>query len=323
MSLNDRLVRGNPAVSFIISAVFITLTFTVPDSVGFSSSYRNILISVLSGISASFLFITALDTINSLRRFVSLRGAIRIFGEDALSDNIFLVYPEFVLSEEAKTVLNNFDKSSIYDKVNYYFPPDTYSFNIPKTVSENDIKAAVIMSSALANISPQNVRIISDTDAVEYPDRSFISFGLRSNSLTWKYFEQETDPLFKIESSTGGDLNDDRMVITRDNKRIEFQSTDKTQYVIILKVRPKIHPKRTWILCSGLGAIATPAAAWYLAKNWRDLERRAKDGDFLVVLKVPSYSFRAAEEVEFIVRDKSRFMRRLMNQLGDNWHGVK
>jgi hypothetical protein len=312
-----------PTISFIISAGFIVLALTVPDllgywhfSLGLSPTDRDIVRSLLAGLAASFLFVAVVDTITRLRRIIALRHFAHIFGTDALAGDLFLVYPEFVLSEEAKTALSQLHPTSIYDKIHRHF--STYHIDIPKTVSENDIKAAIIMSSVLADTVPESVRVTSDTDAIREPDRSFISFGLRSNDFTWMYFEQETDPLFTIHMPTEGDRKNDSIVIRRDGEPIAFQSTDSTQYGIILKVTSKAHPKRTWILCSGLGAVATPSAAWYLANNWRELERRAKDEDFLLVLKVPSYSFRAATEVDFIVRAKSRFMRTLLNRLASH-----
>ena len=57
-------------------------------------------------------------------------------------------------------------------------------------------------------------------------------------------------------------------------------------YGLILKIKPKQFPDRTWFTCAGLGEWGTSGAAWYLAKKWKDIHNFAENSAFAIIVRV-------------------------------------
>jgi len=57
-------------------------------------------------------------------------------------------------------------------------------------------------------------------------------------------------------------------------------------YGFILKIHPEQHKNKVWIVCAGYGEWGTSGAAYYLAKNWKYIYKKAKDKPFAIMINV-------------------------------------
>jgi hypothetical protein len=74
----------------------------------------------------------------------------------------------------------------------------------------------------------------------------------------------------------------------------------RMEYGIILKIHPTQFPERTWIACAGMGETGTSGAAWFLARKWKELEKRADGaGRFFALIAVEQGKDESAVVIKF------------------------
>jgi hypothetical protein len=301
-------LTGLRIIMFLIGAVLSICAFLVshqkfyPLLPGDLSAAQNILASVGS----SFLFAVVIDTIWQIQRQLRKRQFRHFFGNSALLGDIKLVYPDFILNPDILRPPSEIQNLSTYKKRNPAFEMNRF-IDVPHAVAANDLQGAVIVASMLGEYSIRSAELIPDSTAVYSVNESFISFGFSSNDMTKLYLEMDPEPLFNICDDENGKLclnllgSDETKLYSRD---------DKSQHAIILKFRPqpRREPNRIWIICAGLGAAGTPAAAWCLAKSWKDYERRFGQNDFIVILRVSNSlaAYQSAVEAASFVRGQKK-----------------
>lgn len=237
--------------------------------------------SILASICASFVFLFALDGTSLVREVLYRRHFTTFFGDLADSSKATLVYPEFVLSTEARDALKDL-WPTIYAKRTVHYPGSRF-IDIPQIVASNDLQAMVIVATSLGRLLGDSPHLLTDWQAVLDPSRSFVSFGLTSNCVTDLYLGTDPDPLFDIEDK----IVDPKILVQQDGQPVAYDKNQQIQHAIILRYRPcpEEYPNTFWFICAGLAAAGTPAAAYSLAHKWKQYHKRFKKSDFLIILK--------------------------------------
>lgn len=229
------------------------------------------------------------------------RGEFEEFvGAEIAREGAALIYPVFRLSDEVATAATSLNQQLLYIKD---LSPFTrmHRIDVPLAVAANDMRALVYALELFQDKLHVSWPLETDTEAVRNPARSFVSFGLSSNDCTHVYLETVDNPLFQIVPDGQGS----EYLVLVDG--YECKSTEDTQYGFVTRVRPYPDvPDRVWFFCSGLGPIGTPAAAWYLAANWRDLHHRAGSSDFIAVVKARTFSEKSAQLQHLLVAGGTR-----------------
>jgi hypothetical protein len=157
----------------------------------------------------------------------------------------------------------------------------------------------VILASVIGEHRFENVELVGDDQAISMSGNSFISFGFSSNDMTFLYLNTDPSPIFSI--NTDNESREFINVKEKNGQDRKFISDNEKQIGIIVKYRPdpKNAPDWVWIICAGLGAVGTPAAAWHLASNWRRYANKYGNKDFIVVIETSTNlaAFQSTKEV--------------------------
>jgi hypothetical protein len=165
-------------------------------------------------------------------------------------------------------------------------PPDQFpyrkpgvnnaGFSVEAPVSVCELRAAKYLSESVVSNGFSSPRILADLDVASRLDLSFVSIG---------------GPLSNIKTRDALDSENSRVAIDEGFRRKRtreaiLEMEPGFDYGLILKTHPSQFPKRTWIVCAGLGEWGSSGSAWYLAKKWEELYAFTKADDFAVVVKV-------------------------------------
>jgi len=270
------------------------------------------------------------------------RNARLFFGDLVTSENEALVYPDFILSNEARERISDLSETSVYEKRSSHFAGSRF-IDVPHIVASNDLIAMTNIATELGRYGQFYQEAVSDGRISDNHQRSFISFGLTSNAATQIYLGTDREPLFDIQSPQ----TDPKIVVTGGVKRsidlysdsqeariktkggtsfkpiynrtslpkpsaggsggtFKFGRNKSFQHGIILRYRPEpiARPSRQWFICAGLAAAGTPAAAYLLATHWEAFHKTFGSDDFLVVFKTNNNveTFMGAEIVHTLTR---------------------
>jgi hypothetical protein len=253
------------------------------------SPLLNVTYNVVGGI----LTVVATWLFGSARRRWRRRRFQRMFGTD--SGPYQLVYAALRLHPDVKASLPA-----------AFVPPDGEPFVFVRTDSNNarfsasqvasacEIRAATYIASALGKDGARESTFVDCDSVASKLDLDFISFGLISNRKTIDVFGNANNKLVNITSNS---------VFMASRATGESLIPDRHEYLdygIILKIHPVQFPARTWIACAGMGEFGTSGAAWFLARKWKELERRAKgDAPFFALLAVEPGKDESAVIVNF------------------------
>jgi hypothetical protein len=155
-------------------------------------------------------------------------------------------------------------------------------------VSGCEIRAAKYLSESIAVNAGQSAVLAADTAILEQRDISFISFGLSSNLKSLDVFNNGANEFVGVQI--------DRFITRRSGRNLVVAS-QTCDYGLILKIRPSNLSERTWICCGGFGEWGSSGAAWYLARNWRELRAKYRRGPFAVIVRVESERDESAEPI--------------------------
>jgi hypothetical protein len=235
---------------------------------------------------------------------LSNRSFRQFFGNGIESGDVCLVYPDFVLNPAILRPDAEIRTVSSYNKRSSHFDVKPYII-LPHVLAEVDVQASVFVASMLGEYIAKPPALLPDSMAVPSVRGSFISFGLYSNDMTWLYLSTDPEPMFALGDDADGKRH---LVHLGDGKNTIFGWTEQADHALILKFRPQPvdEPDRVWIICAGLGASGTTAAAWRFVNAWNDYERRFGQDDFMIILKVSNNlaAYESATEVASHVRRK-------------------
>jgi hypothetical protein len=274
------LLAVGSAIAFGVAAFYIVKLPTHMLSI----SSALILQGVLSSICASFWFLFMFETASYIRQGIIGKKFRAFFGDLSDGKKAHLVYPDFVLSDQCHKLLKDVPPATWFRKHADHYS-GTRFIDVPKIVASNDLQGIVILATRMGRYLGDSPLLITDTEAIidPRPNKSLLSFGLTSNAVTDLYQSTDPSPLFTIEDPAG----DPKLVVQKDG-RVEKYGRDATsQHGLILRYRPSPddYPTTFWIICAGLAAAGTPAAAWNLAHKWRRYHSRFGDKDFVIIFK--------------------------------------
>lgn len=294
-------------ITALVATIFGVSSFYVGQLPGdiITAPTAAVMQNVLASICASFVFLFTLNASYCIRDTFHLRSYRRFFGDLSVSSTTNLVYPDFTLSDYCRDLLKDVPYAQFFRKADDQYP-GTRFIDVPKIVASNDLLGIVIMATKIGKYLGDSPRLITDGQAVADPNKSLISFGLTSNSVTDLYQSTDPSPLFRIE-----DVGGTPKIVVRVNGEIKsYGRTDEYQHGVILRYQPnpEEYPTRWWIICAGLAAAGTPAAAWSLAHKWRRYYQRFGESDFLIVFKTSNdiNSYVSSTEICTIERKKER-----------------
>jgi hypothetical protein len=277
------------SLGLIISAGLFIASFHT------SSPGRDILV----GVGASFVFVALLDLLLAAQRKLLQRERARFFGHELTHDETTLVYPDFVMHSDVRATLKEHNQQMLYQRPESRFPNlTTHRIDIPRAVAANDIEALLHVADIFESTPTCPNVMMVDRKVVDECDRSFISFGLSSNDCTHLYTHEHSKPLFTIVDDERGSE------FLRLSNGKDYHSTGEHQYGVILRYSPNPdeYPERRWFLCAGLGPVATPAAAFYLSRQWRNLGKRVSNGrNFIAIISVGPYTDRSPHLEELLI----------------------
>ncbi len=260
--------------------------------------------NVLASVGASFLFALILDVFSQWRQALTNRRFRRFFGNGIERGDICLVYPDFVLNKAILRPQPDIQGMSFLNKRTPHFDKEPFLI-FPHVLVEVDVQAAVFVAGMLGEYVEKTPALIPDSVAVPSIRTSFISFGLNSNDMTWLYLSTDPAPMFELEEGMDGKRH---FVLSENGQRVTYGWSEQADHAIIVKFRPLPvdEPDRMWIICAGLGASGTTAAAWRFVKSWKDYHRRFESNDFVIILKVSNNlaAYESATEVASRVRRK-------------------
>lgn len=251
------------------------------------SAPLNITYNIVGGI----LTIGAVELFRLLRRKWRRRSFKNIFGEG--TESYKLVYAPLRLHPDVKALVPARPGGG---EPFIFVRKDTIhaTFSATKTTSDCEIRAASYVASALGKDGGRDSTFVDCESLESKLDVDFVSFGLTSNLKTLDVFNNEgndlvilvPNPGFVARKGTGEPL------LTEHRAGIE--------YGIILKIHPTQFLERTWIACAGMGETGTSGAAWFLARRWKELEKRAGGADrFFALIAVEQGKDESAVLVNF------------------------
>jgi hypothetical protein len=265
---------------------------------------------VVINLSASFLFVPAMNLV-LLARAVSLgKERNRFFWRELTNGGTTFVIPRFVVDRKLAKELQREGRHVRFQRPNPHFRAFArYRIDVPVIVAENDIEALSVVSNIFRDAEAHPTKIMSDEAVMSNTDLSFISFGLSSNECTHLYLNEADAPLFSLVNEKGQDQ------FIRLLNGSEYKSDSRKQFGLILRYRPKMQvpagaesrpgPRgqeqpgeadlplsdHRWFLIAGLGPSGTPAAGKYLVEHWRRLGREIPpNSDFVVVISTGTYA---------------------------------
>lgn len=257
--------------------------------------------NLLGNICASFTFLFVVELGRNLLFAVDRRHFRAFFGDLSEGDKARMVYPDFVLSDKCREMLKDVPGSEHYAKRSGHYSGARF-IDVPHIVASNDLLGILIMATSMGKFLRDSPKLMTDGQAVDDHSRSLMSFGMTSNAVTDLYQNDDPVPLFRIKDAGGNP----KIVVTVDGISREYGRDETSQHGIILKYRPapEEYPHQVWIICAGLAAAGTPAAAWSLAHRWRQYYKRFGNRDFLIVFKTSNdvYAYTHPIEVASVMR---------------------
>jgi hypothetical protein len=245
--------------------------------------------AIMASVAASFMFSFVFFSFDVSLKHLDRRHFRHFFGSVAINNKLHLVYPAFVLSDEARHALKDHNAQLIYRKLDPKFS-QTYRIDVPRVVADNDLRALVYLVGLFGDTCGKAPPIRVDAEAVVHSHESFISFGLSSNECTHMYLQHCPEPGFAIVPDDKG--SEYLTYVDSAGRPREFHSTANAYYGVIVRYHPDPEdaPERHWFLCAGLGPNGTSGAAWFLANKWRRLYRLVGEDDFVAIIRVEHYS---------------------------------
>ncbi len=164
----------------------------------------------------------------------------------------------------------------------------------PVMVPENDIRGLLYVFSLLQRHTGIPTDVQSARDIVAHFDGPYISFGLIGNDCAQRYLESVECPLFTVRDAPADNGFRRQRLELSDGSSHESNKDRDIGIIVRVRPSPDLHPGRYCIYCVGSGPRGTSGASWYLANNWRLLQRRAGGREFVAVIGVRRYSDRTA-----------------------------
>lgn len=222
---------------------------------------KSIVFNVVGGIIVTLLTVAYVAAWHRLRAF----NLQRLLGFSFKSNaDLRLIYGQLMLpqltDQSGQPITHPYIKPSRRGP-----PPQQSSYSMEHPVSECEVRAAAYISSLLGSPRALHPTLMADADTIGLLDGTFVSFGgPGSNYKTADILASSANGFINMTPS-GFALGS--------GEALPYVCTNHADYGIILRIKPREFPGRSWIVCAGLGEWGTSGSAWYLAYRWRVLAR--------------------------------------------------
>jgi len=192
----------------------------------------------------------------------------RLMGCDFDKNGIYhIVYGSFILppvhDQNGQIITHPYLKTPLPPS----FPrqPLSAGFSIDNPVSSGEMRGIAYLAELFGKTRSCAPKIATDNDMVSRVDVSFISLGGPiSNFKTEDTLGHPTNNL--VTMSIAGFVHPkSQQPVVAINPNAQYD------YGMILRICPTQHPRRTWIVCAGLGEWGTSGASWFLSNKWSQL----------------------------------------------------
>jgi hypothetical protein len=283
----DRWVAGT---ALVLAIVFFWASFRAPDKWS----------DLALGMATSFVFILLVEGILWLRAHLAVRQLRRFFGDDLVRTQIRLNCPDFVLHEEAASLLREHGQGVVFQRPTLAGTPHhPEPMHFATALAYLDVVGLMAVATKLGGLQTEPTRLVTDTEDLGDTRHSFIAAGLTSNHVTMRYLETDPEPLFRFATRV-----DDVPILTL-AKGPMLSDSPTAHHAVILRFTPdrRNGGQRRWFIIAGLQEHGTAAAGSYLASQWTTLARAtAADEDFVAVVRFPPGLWHDADLVHLVTR---------------------
>jgi hypothetical protein len=216
----------------------------------------------------------------------------RFFGQQAIdSDKVFIVldpYEHPVSRERLTAGQNRFVKNFHGRKQNAALIGED------KLLGSCSVRVTKYSVSEFALFGQKTnpVKVVLDESVINNWEGTFICFGSSDSNI--KTYDIESLPENNLYSFSFGQNGTRRFNIRGDNYTID----DSGDVGVLMRLQNPYHNSHKLFICAGIGEWGTSGAAYYLFKNWRQLNKRfGSKTNFVLVIKVDFYSDESAREI--------------------------
>lgn len=239
------------------------------------------------GMATSFVFLAMTNLILRLQGWWSYRRVRDFFGAEMVHGVTWLVFPDFVTTEEAnqawESVERRWERPRGVNLAGAPLPQHHLPIEFDVTVAANDIQGLIEFAGALGSAHVAATSLVVDREMWADSQRSFCAAGLTSNHCTNLYLVTDSAPLFDVQVLDGHPI----MRLVTGHVLVDDESRE---FGVIVRFRPDPTnaPQRRWWLIAGLEAAGTPAAGRFIASKWSTLAGITQsDSDFLAAISLP------------------------------------
>lgn len=142
-------------------------------------------------------------------------------------------------------------------------------------VDARDMDGVIDVANELINRFGHPIKTEADNSPTIDHGKSFITIGLSENKYAKLIADRDVDKNITWRSRKKRDFCH---ISYKDESGnwIDLNAGPDQDFGIIVRVVPRSHPNRVWILCGGAGSWGTSGASWYLAAHWDVLYREWK-----------------------------------------------
>ena len=253
-------------VALFISGIFFLPKFDLPIRRIFSNNW---VANIIGGIIVAVL----IEVWIKCKNYYSALKFRNIFGDDVI-ERFFIVYG---LMDKIESF--PFSKAGV-----------PYGFGNLTPTSAAQLRGVKYISQLFGRNVRTTPDLATDVELKDRMDISFCSIGGKNNWKTIDVEDHESNTFFKFDGSPFG-------IVGKSNPQLKFTSDGPYDYGFIIKIKPNSLGNRTWIGIAGLGEWGTSGGAWYLARNWKEIEKNYGDKPFGLIVKVKDLQDESAQLV--------------------------
>jgi hypothetical protein len=259
--------------------------------------------AVLAGVIAIVVFELGLILCELIRDWTLRRPLRTVMGRDCFKEGLSLLYATFGHSKAAKDALAA--KDIKYPHVATDDHAGSAAFQVNEPVAAHDLRS-ILYVGELVTRHGATFRVRNAAKVVDELDLSFVCFGLGGSQKARQVLKE------LARFGIGPDENFQLIYLASKTPVVKPVAGHDVGYII--KLTPHLYPKRTWLLCGGLGGPGTAAAGFFLARRLGEIPRlrttiggeRIGDRPFLIgITTEPEMDQSAEAQTVLILRNES------------------
>lgn len=230
------------------------------------------------------------------RTFLKAFSFKRIFGRGPINETK-LVYGKMML-------LPCYDENRKI-RHNPYSKKGTKSiFRVESILADTEAISIKYLSDAFSKNVKESPLMVSDDSILDKIDISYLAFGGLNNLKSIEVLDSNENEFYKFGYNENGKC--DRIVCIPDKQKF-FSISEKIDYALIIKIRPKQFPSRFHFCIAGIGEAGTRGASYFLGNKWNKILKKTKGKEFGMIIKVTDRKDESAEIIDYLVKDYHRW----------------